>query len=49
MKGQAFITLPNLSRAQEALIDTNGVMLQGKPLVVQFARSAQTNTVNLST
>ena len=44
MKGQAFITLPNMDRAKEALSETNGVMLQGKPLVVQFARSAQTNT-----
>lgn len=42
MRGQAFITLPNLDRAKEALIDTNGLMLQGKPLVVQYARSAQT-------
>lgn len=43
MKGQAFITLPNVDRAREALNETNGVMLQGKPLVVHFARSAQTN------
>lgn len=42
MKGQAFITLPNLDRAREALNDTNGFMLQGKPLVVNFARSAST-------
>lgn len=46
MKGQAFITLPNLFRAQEALEETNGFMLQGKPLVVQFARSAQSNAAN---
>lgn len=46
MKGQAFITLPNVDRAREALNETNGVMLQGKPLVVHFARSAQTNIPN---
>jgi RNA recognition motif-containing protein len=49
MKGQAFITLPNVDRAREALNDTNWVMLQGKPLVVQFARSAQTNTTSSTT
>ncbi len=44
MKGQAFITLPSVVRAEKALEETNGVMLQGKPLVVTFARSAQTKT-----
>ncbi len=48
MKGQAFITLPNVDRAKEALSDTNGIMLQGKPLVVQFARSAQINTTSIT-
>jgi U11/U12 small nuclear ribonucleoprotein SNRNP65 len=49
MKGQAFITLPNVDRAKEALNDTNWVMLQGKPLVVHFARSAQANTTGSTT
>ena len=43
MKGQAFITLPNVARATEAINETNGFMLNGKPIVVQFARSAPTN------
>ncbi|CAH1792254.1 unnamed protein product [Owenia fusiformis] len=41
MKGQAFVTLPNQNIAQRALKDTNGYELNGKPLVVQFARSAK--------
>lgn len=40
MKGQAFITLPSLKLAQEALTATNGYILKDRPLVVQFARSA---------
>ena len=41
MKGQAFVTLPNAERALDALSDTHGFMLKGKPIVVQFARSAK--------
>ena len=41
MKGQAFITLPNENRALEALKDTHGFMMKGKPIVVQFGRSAK--------
>ena len=41
MKGQAFIALPSSARAEKALAETNGFMLQGKPMVIQFARSAQ--------
>ena len=44
MKGQAFVTLPNIKRAKEALKDTNGYVLQSKPVVVQFARSAKAKT-----
>lgn len=40
MKGQAFITLPSVKLAQEALTETNGYILKDRPLVVQFARSA---------
>ena len=40
MKGQAFITLPSVQLAQQALQETNGYILKDKPLVVQFARSA---------
>ena len=41
MKGQAFITLPNEKVAKEALKDTNGFVMHGKPMVVSFARSAK--------
>ncbi|XP_035673824.1 RNA-binding region-containing protein 3-like [Branchiostoma floridae] len=41
MKGQAFIGLPSEKVAQKAVRDTNGFELNGKPLVVQFARSAK--------
>ena len=41
MKGQAFITLPNDNRAFDALRDTHGFMMKGKPIVVQFGRSAK--------
>ena len=43
MKGQAFITLGSETRAKEAVEETNGFDLNGKPLVVQFARSAKPN------
>ncbi|KAH9374662.1 hypothetical protein HPB48_012879 [Haemaphysalis longicornis] len=41
MKGQAFLTLASESQADRARRDTNGYLLKGKPLVVQFARSAK--------
>ncbi|XP_070540574.1 RNA-binding region-containing protein 3-like [Ptychodera flava] len=41
MKGQAFIGLPNESKAKKALEETNAYLLHGKPIVVQFARSAK--------
>jgi U11/U12 small nuclear ribonucleoprotein SNRNP65 len=41
MKGQAFVTLANESRAAVALADTNGFVLHDKPMVVQYARSAK--------
>lgn len=40
MKGQAFVTLPCVSNAQQALVETNGYILKDKPMIVQFARSA---------
>uniref|UniRef100_A0A069DZ25 RNA-binding region-containing protein 3 n=1 Tax=Panstrongylus megistus TaxID=65343 RepID=A0A069DZ25_9HEMI len=39
MKGQAFITLQNEKQAEIALKETNGYILKGKPIVVQFARA----------
>ncbi|XP_036859978.1 RNA-binding region-containing protein 3 isoform X2 [Manis javanica] len=41
MKGQAFIGLPNEKAAAKALKEANGYVLSGKPMVVQFARSAR--------
>ncbi|XP_020907510.1 RNA-binding region-containing protein 3 [Exaiptasia diaphana] len=41
MKGQAFITLPSESKAKRALKDVHGYILHGKPMVIQFARSAK--------
>ena len=41
MKGQAFVNLPDEKIAEKALNDTNGYLLDEKPLVVQFARSSK--------
>ncbi|XP_074660077.1 RNA-binding region-containing protein 3-like [Tubulanus polymorphus] len=41
MKGQAFITLPSEKIARKAVYETNGFLMEDKPLVVQFARSAK--------
>ncbi|RWS29891.1 RNA-binding protein 40-like protein [Leptotrombidium deliense] len=43
MKGQAFITFSNELNAKTALNETNGFKLNGKPMVVCFARSAKVN------
>ncbi|GLV43731.1 uncharacterized protein CBL_06945 [Carabus blaptoides fortunei] len=44
MKGQAFVTLQNVTEAQRAVKETNGYILRNKPLVVVFARSAVPKT-----
>lgn len=41
MKGQAFISLQNVEQAKLALKETNGYILKGKPMVVQYARSSK--------
>lgn len=41
MKGQAFITLPSEIVSKRAIKDTNGLVLQGKPMAVHFARSSK--------
>ena len=41
MKGQCFVTLASEKKAKHAREDTNGYQLNGKPMVVQFARSAK--------
>lgn len=45
MKGQAFITLPCIENAQQALNETHGYILKNKPMFVQFARSASAKQV----
>lgn len=40
MKGQAFVTLPSMDISEKALNETNGFILKNKPMVVQFARTA---------
>ncbi|XP_055337793.1 RNA-binding region-containing protein 3-like [Paramacrobiotus metropolitanus] len=39
MKGQAFITLPNQTKAAEALKEVHGCRIKEKPVVVVFGRS----------
>ncbi|CAB3982801.1 RNA-binding 40 [Paramuricea clavata] len=41
MKGQAFVSFANEKSAEKALRETHRYLLFGKPLVVQFARSAK--------
>ncbi|XP_013927806.1 PREDICTED: RNA-binding protein 41-like [Thamnophis sirtalis] len=41
MKGQAFLTFPTVSQAQEALELLNGFLLRGKPLILEFGRSGK--------
>lgn len=41
MKGQAFVTLPNIAQAQLALEETNRYLLKEKPMVVQFAKASK--------
>lgn len=41
MKGQAFITLQNTVQAQMVLDETQGYILKGKPMVVQFGKAVK--------
>ena len=47
MKGQAFVGLPSEFAAEKALKDTNGYILQGKPIVVVSFSTAciESNTI----
>lgn len=38
MKGQAFVTFPQVKQASEALEDTNGYILHDKPMVIAFGK-----------
>ncbi|KFZ53702.1 RNA-binding protein 41, partial [Podiceps cristatus] len=40
MRGQAFITFPDIQSAQDAMLLVNGYNLQGKPLVIEFGKSS---------
>ena len=46
MKGQAFVSLPNEECAIKILRDCNAYVLNGKPMVIQFARSAKAKEVD---
>lgn len=46
MKGQAFITLPGEEAAKEVVKECNGFILNNKPIVIQFARSAKAKQVD---
>ncbi|KFQ70829.1 RNA-binding protein 41, partial [Phaethon lepturus] len=39
MRGQAFITFPDIQSAQDAMLLVNGYNLQGKPVVIEFGKS----------
>ncbi|ETE69697.1 RNA-binding protein 41, partial [Ophiophagus hannah] len=45
MRGQAFLTFPTVSQAQEALELLNGFLLLGKPLILEFGRSGNPPSV----
>eukprot|EP00850_Spirogloea_muscicola_P001220 SM000004S15090 [mRNA] locus=s4:1207342:1210106:+ [translate_table: standard] len=40
MKGQAFVTFPDINTAAHALMQVHGYMLRGQPLVISFGRSS---------
>jgi len=39
MKGQAFVTFPTILAAEEAVNQTNGYTLRGKPMVLSFSKT----------
>lgn len=47
MKGQAFVTLPDEHCAKMIVKECNGFVLNGKPVVIQFARSAKAKQVDV--
>ncbi|KAK7072810.1 RNA-binding region-containing protein 3 [Halocaridina rubra] len=47
MKGQAFVTFPSSESASEALKDTNGYILNDKPMVVAFGKTKPPFTASL--
>ncbi|KAL4217032.1 RNA-binding region-containing protein 3 [Mactra antiquata] len=47
MKGQAFVTLPSDEEAEKIVQECNGFILNSKPMVIQFARSAKAKQVDI--
>ncbi|XP_053213848.1 RNA-binding region-containing protein 3-like [Panonychus citri] len=45
-RNQAFISLPNQESASLALNETNGYLIEGKPLIVSFSRSTKSTDSN---
>ncbi|XP_062602101.1 RNA-binding protein 41-like [Saccostrea cucullata] len=43
MKGQAFITFPDIATASHAMECVNGYNLKGKPVIIQFGRNSSSN------
>lgn len=46
MKGQAFVTLPDEGSADKIVRECNGYVLNNKPMVIQFARSAKAKEID---
>ncbi|KAH3753592.1 RNA-binding region-containing protein 3-like [Dreissena polymorpha] len=46
MKGQAFLTLPDDRSAERIVKQCNGYILNSKPIVIQFSRSAKAKAVD---
>ncbi|POI25879.1 hypothetical protein CIB84_010370 [Bambusicola thoracicus] len=44
MRGQAFITFPDIQSARDAMLLVNGYRLQGKPMVIEFGKSKGPST-----
>ncbi|XP_015715519.1 RNA-binding protein 41 [Coturnix japonica] len=44
MRGQAFITFPDVQSAQDAMLLVNGYKLHGKPMVIEFGKSKVPST-----
>lgn len=42
MRGQAFVTFPSVEMATVALHGTNGIVVKGKPMIVQFGKNKST-------
>jgi len=41
MKGQAFVTFPNVESAKRALSEVHGYLLHYKPMIIEFGKSTE--------